>query len=209
MQFQSSRHSWQKNINNKKTQVIAKRYTWSTDKLRSLSWWQGSAQVIFSRKKSLHATFSALYFPVYELSRDIKEHLKFLWKIYLVNANKSADSCHMLTLPKCSSKIFFTQYQLRLFRNQKKINNKILNLNFVYTIAIGPVQYSLSILPKQIRKPLTIWCCHGGKKRNVSLKCINLFLTNVPLLYPLKTLENFWFSDAFRGYKSGTLVEID
>ena len=59
-------------------------------------------------------------------------------------------------LKKCSSKIFFTQYQLRLFRNQKKINNKILNLNFVYTIAIGPVQYSLSILPKQIRKPLTI-----------------------------------------------------
>ena len=25
----------------------------------------------------------------------------------------------------------------------------------------------------------------------------------------MKTLENFWFSDAFRGCKSGALVEID
>ena len=36
---------------------------------------------------------------------------------------------------------------------------------------------------------------------------INSFSTNVPLLYPLKTLENLRFSDVFRGYRSGTLVE--
>ena len=36
---------------------------------------------------------------------------------------------------------------------------------------------------------------------------INLFLTNVPLLYPLKTSEKLRFSDVFRGYRSGTLVE--
>ena len=35
---------------------------------------------------------------------------------------------------------------------------------------------------------------------------VNPFSTNVPLLYPLKT-ENFRFSDVFRGYRSGTLVE--
>ena len=36
---------------------------------------------------------------------------------------------------------------------------------------------------------------------------INPFSTNVPLLHPLKTSENLWFSDVFSGYKIGTLVE--
>ena len=36
---------------------------------------------------------------------------------------------------------------------------------------------------------------------------LNPFSTNVSLLYPLKTSENLWFSDVFRGYGSGTLVE--
>ena len=31
--------------------------------------------------------------------------------------------------------------------------------------------------------------------------------TNVPLLYPLKTSENWRFSDVFRGYRIGILVE--
>ena len=35
----------------------------------------------------------------------------------------------------------------------------------------------------------------------------NPFLTNVPLLYPLKTSENLRFCDDFRGYRGGTLVE--
>ena len=40
-----------------------------------------------------------------------------------------------------------------------------------------------------------------------SISCFNPFLTNVSLLYPLKTSENQLFSDVFRGYRSGTLVE--
>ena len=36
---------------------------------------------------------------------------------------------------------------------------------------------------------------------------INLFLTNVPLLYPLKTFQNLQFSNVFRGCRSETLVE--
>ena len=35
---------------------------------------------------------------------------------------------------------------------------------------------------------------------------LNLFLVNVLILYPLKTLENLWFSGVFRGYKMGTLA---
>ena len=34
----------------------------------------------------------------------------------------------------------------------------------------------------------------------------NPFLTNVPISYPLKTPENFWFSGIFRGYQMGTLT---
>ena len=35
----------------------------------------------------------------------------------------------------------------------------------------------------------------------------NLFSTNIRLVYPLKTSENRKFSDVFREYRSGTLVE--
>ena len=35
----------------------------------------------------------------------------------------------------------------------------------------------------------------------------NPFSINAPLLYPLKTSENMRFSDAFRGYRRGKLVE--
>lgn len=34
----------------------------------------------------------------------------------------------------------------------------------------------------------------------------NPFLVNVPTLYPLKTLENIWFSGVFKAYKIGILV---
>ena len=36
---------------------------------------------------------------------------------------------------------------------------------------------------------------------------INLFLANVPILYPLKTPENLWFSSVFSRYKMGTLTQ--
>ena len=35
---------------------------------------------------------------------------------------------------------------------------------------------------------------------------INPFHANVPFLCPLKTSENLWFSDVFRGYRNGTLA---
>ena len=35
----------------------------------------------------------------------------------------------------------------------------------------------------------------------------NLFSTNFPLLYPLKASENLQFSDVFKGYRSGALIE--
>ena len=36
---------------------------------------------------------------------------------------------------------------------------------------------------------------------------VNPFSTNIPLPYPLKTSENLAFSDIFRVYRSGTLLE--
>ena len=35
---------------------------------------------------------------------------------------------------------------------------------------------------------------------------MNTFLANFPILYPLKTGENLWFSDTFKEYKIGTLA---
>ena len=34
--------------------------------------------------------------------------------------------------------------------------------------------------------------------------CINSLLPGIPFLFPIKTLENLWLSDVFRGYKEGT-----
>ena len=36
---------------------------------------------------------------------------------------------------------------------------------------------------------------------------LNPFSTNVPFLYSLKTSDILWFSDVFKGYRSGILVE--
>ena len=41
----------------------------------------------------------------------------------------------------------------------------------------------------------------------IPLKHLNPLSTNVPLLQPLQTSKNLPFSDFFRGYRSGTLVE--
>ena len=35
---------------------------------------------------------------------------------------------------------------------------------------------------------------------------VNQFLANVPILYSLKTPENFWFYGVFKGYKMGKLA---
>ena len=41
------------------------------------------------------------------------------------------------------------------------------------------------------------------------IKLIKQFLATVPILYPLKTPEAFWFSGAFRRYKMGTLTRSE
>ena len=38
-------------------------------------------------------------------------------------------------------------------------------------------------------------------------KMVNPFSTNIPLLYPLKTLENWKISDVFWGHRKRTLFE--
>ena len=45
---------------------------------------------------------------------------------------------------------------------------------------------------------------------NAKVKAIlfNLFLANVPILYPLKTPKNLWFFGVFRGYKMRALARI-
>ena len=68
---------------------------------------------------------------------------------------------------------------------------------------------SFSMIPlvkecESIKYPL----CQWGLKYNFKIKkiTITLFHVCVPFLYPLKTSENLWFSDVFRGYKNVTLL---
>ena len=48
------------------------------------------------------------------------------------------------------------------------------------------------------------WMCL--KVNNLTDFVVNLFLADVPFLYPLKIPENLWFSGVFRGYKMGALT---
>ena len=43
-------------------------------------------------------------------------------------------------------------------------------------------------------------------KVSIARTAFNPYLASVPILYPLKTPENLWFSGVFRGYKMGTLA---
>ena len=45
----------------------------------------------------------------------------------------------------------------------------------------------------------------GVLEESIGLKMFNPFDATVPILYPLKTFENLWFSDVFRKYKEKTL----
>ena len=55
------------------------------------------------------------------------------------------------------------------------------------------------ILPSQLR--IVERTTQIGKKTS-----FNPFLANAPILYPLKTPENLWFSGVFRGYKRGAFA---
>ena len=85
----------------------------------------------------------------------------------------------------------------------------------------------LSLLLQGYAKSLSFFHCScpiKTKKRGIQIICyltsrfknecdinliieINQFSTNIPLLYLLKTSENFRFLDAFRGYRSEKLIE--
>ena len=50
---------------------------------------------------------------------------------------------------------------------------------------------------------------HVNKNNSQSestIDTLNPFLVNVLFLHPLKTSENLWFSNIFRGYRNGTLL---
>ena len=58
---------------------------------------------------------------------------------------------------------------------------------------------------ESIKCPLCQWGLKYNFKINKKIT-ISLFHVCVPFLYPLKTSENLWFSDVFRGYKNVTLL---
>ena len=41
----------------------------------------------------------------------------------------------------------------------------------------------------------------------IDIKSVDPFLANVPILNPLKTPENLWFSGVFMGFKMDILAE--
>ena len=59
-------------------------------------------------------------------------------------------------------------------------------------------QCSISIPPENLRKPLPCFPKFSGVIEMED--CLNSFHATGIFQYPLKTSENLWFSDVFRGY---------
>ena len=115
-----------------------------------------------------------------------------------------------------SKNTFFYRTLLVVASNRKKVS-----LTHFMSLVSYACHWSLPL--ENIRKPLFHWCFQDYKNRKVEgdrLICLfnpfhvntiyfNAFqystASNVPFLYPLKTSENLWFSDNFRGYKNGIL----
>ena len=79
-------------------------------------------------------------------------------------------------------------------------------VNSFHTTGLSP---SFSILPENVSKPLIfqMFSRRGGTivaRRSTEKKWVNSFHASVSFLYHLKTTENLWLSDDFRGYRNGT-----
>ena len=60
-------------------------------------------------------------------------------------------------------------------------------------------------------KALHLGCCSSPRSASVHLIIRTYFTHLKPLFHflsPLKTSENFWLSDVFRGYRNGTWVKM-
>ena len=55
---------------------------------------------------------------------------------------------------------------------------------------------------------VSVWGVKISNHMQKIKKTLHPFLPNVPLLCPLKTPKNLWFSDVFRRYKKGTLGKM-
>ena len=62
---------------------------------------------------------------------------------------------------------------------------------------------AINLISRLVHKAFIVLCISSSPP----IIFFNPFSTNVPLLYPLETSEKRTFSDVFRGYRSGTLVE--
>ena len=64
-------------------------------------------------------------------------------------------------------------------------------------------EHGLKSSPETLRYPE-----NKRTSRKNQNKLYFLHLINFPFLYSQKTSENLWFSDVFRGYRSGTWVNL-
>ena len=102
---------------------------------------------------------------------------------------------------KINSTNKYTQIDTNLFVfRQFNWSNKMLNFwNNILELGSLDVDIVFTLFEFWYR------CFKFVPKKNMKCK-FNPFLTNLPILYPLKTPANLWFSGAFRGYKMGTLA---
>ena len=122
----------------------------------------------------------------------------FLFRLYFFNLLNAKVA--IIQKPKQSKSIDwflydgnFEVYWINMFHSIKKLNA---STNFSFSL----INFQLTRLNKKEKQDIRII---NVFKRSYFIKS---FLTNVLILYPLKTPQNQRFSGVFRGYKIGTLA---
>ena len=107
---------------------------------------------------------------------------------------------------KCYQKLnFITDLLLRWMLTMVKSIHVLENEEYLSQEKYSPwTKNVLEVLKMLILWYHLLWLKEHYKILNHSV--INPFQANIPILYPLKTTENLYFSGIFRGYKMGTLA---
>ena len=119
-----------------------------------------------------------------------------------------------ITRRKCPSEDFpknryFPNYAI-LHRHLYGFLNQLKQSSSKQRVNTGTMNFLQYILDRSSHKRCSkeIGVLKNFTKFTIKHLCQSLFFNKaaglVPFIYPLKTSENFWFFDVFRGYRNGT-----
>ena len=154
-------------------------------------------ETVTAWKVSKYGVISGPYFPVFGLNTEIYFINFCIQSEYRkIQARNNSVFGHFLRSEFC-------WYKLKFIFMCFDVGLKCINQNHCKSLLDSKENTWWKVLQIFYNFLIHIWISHTAS----IFFYLNPFSTNLPLLYSLKTSKNRRFSDVFRGYRSGTLVE--